>query len=193
MLIGVIVGPAHGGINAVLFYLFAYGIMNTAAFAVLAGLERQGREVESMVDLAGLRLKHGWMAAALSISAASLLGFPPLIGFLGKLYLFIAGVSGGQLALVVIAGINSAISAWYYLALVKSSVMDEPTAQSETVVRRREVWPRVAAIAGSVVILAGPFIAQPLFKAASESSRDDSAANALDDSSENPPISARSE
>ncbi len=168
MLIGVIVGPAHQGVNAVLFYLFAYGVMNTAAFAVLAGLERQGREVESMSDLAGLRLRHGWMAAALSISAASLLGFPPLLGFIGKLYLFIAGVSGGQIVLVVIAGLNSAISAWYYLALIKGSVMDEPTAQSETVVRRREIWPRVAAVLGSIVILAAPFFAQRLFSAASE-------------------------
>ncbi len=83
MLIGVIAGPGLG-INAVLFYLLAYGIMNTAAFAVLAGLERRGQEIESMDDLAGLRQRHPMMAAVMAVSAGSLLGVPPLLGFSGS-------------------------------------------------------------------------------------------------------------
>ncbi|MHC4429137.1 MAG: hypothetical protein ACYS0D_11145 [Planctomycetota bacterium] len=51
------------------------------------------------------------------MAALSLIGFPPLLGFAGKLSLFIAGVEAGRLPLVVIAAVNSAISAFYYLRL----------------------------------------------------------------------------
>jgi NADH-quinone oxidoreductase subunit N len=171
MLIGIIAGPALtggriDGLSAVLFYLLAYGIMNTAAFAVLSGLERNGEEIETLEDLAGLRVRHGLMAAVLSISAGSLLGFPPLLGFVGKLYLFVAGVQAGQIALVVIAGLNSAISAWYYLGLVKQSVMAKSTPQSETVERGRAVWPRLAGVLGALAILVVPIFGQWLINAA---------------------------
>ncbi|UCD73798.1 MAG: NADH-quinone oxidoreductase subunit N [Phycisphaerales bacterium] len=167
MLIGIIAGPALtggriDGLSAVLFYLLAYGIMNTAAFAVLSGLERNEQEIETLEDLAGLRVRYGLMAAVLSISAGSLLGFPPLLGFVGKLYLFVAGVQAGQIALVVIAGLNSAISAWYYLGLVKQSVMARPTPQSETVVRGRVVWPRLAGVLGGLALLVVPIFSQRL-------------------------------
>ncbi|MCH2139302.1 MAG: NADH-quinone oxidoreductase subunit N, partial [Phycisphaerales bacterium] len=84
LLIGIIAGPGLG-FNAVILYLFIYGIGNTASFAVLAALERGGHEIESVEDLAGLRLRHPMMASALAVSAGSLLGFPPLLGFWGKL------------------------------------------------------------------------------------------------------------
>ncbi|MEM7228300.1 MAG: NADH-quinone oxidoreductase subunit N [Planctomycetota bacterium] len=170
MLIGLIAGPEHNGLNAMLFYLFAYGIMNSAAFAVLASLERQGNEIESLDDLAGMRHRYPGMAAVMAISAASLLGFPPLLGFVGKLYLFIAGINAGQILLVVIAGLNSAISAWYYLAIVKYSIMDEPNAQSETVVPRREIWPRIAAVMMTAAIVIVPFFGNSIIRATEQTS-----------------------
>ena len=161
MLIGIIAGPGLG-VNAVLFYLFVYGLMNTGAFAVLAGLERQGQEIESVEDLAGLRLRHGWMATAMAFTAASLLGFPPLLGFIGKLYLFVAGVEAGQIALVVIAGINSAISAWYYLQLVGLPILKGPSARSETVAKTPTPWPRIAAVVTAAAVVLLPIVAAPL-------------------------------
>jgi NADH-quinone oxidoreductase subunit N len=155
ILIGVIAGPGSG-VNAALFYLLVYGVMNTAAFAALAALERQGEEVESLAELAGLRHRHAAMAAVLSIAAVSLIGFPPLLGFWGKLALFMAGMEAGQVALVVIAAVNSAISAFYYLLIVALCLLAMPTAQSETVVRRAVPWPRVAAIATAAAVLVLP-------------------------------------
>lgn len=155
MLIGVIAGPGLG-INSVLFYLAVYGLMNTAAFAVLAGLERKGAEIESVDDLAGLRLKHPAMAVTMAIAAGSLLGIPPLLGFFGKLYLFIAGVEAGHIALVIVAGLNSAISAWYYLGLVGLPILAKPSAQVETIVPAPAVWPRVAAMTGAVAVVVVP-------------------------------------
>ncbi|MHC5004213.1 MAG: NADH-quinone oxidoreductase subunit N [Planctomycetota bacterium] len=164
MLIGVIAGPGLG-INAVLFYLLVYGIANTAAFAVLAGLERRGQEIESMDDLAGLRYRHPTMAVVMALAAGSLLGVPPLLGFIGKLYLFIAGIEAGHLPLVIIAGINSAISAWYYLRLVALPVLQKPTAQSETIVRGPTIWPRVAGVVTAVAVVLLPIWSQAMLAA----------------------------
>jgi len=168
MLIGIIAGPASGGLNAVLFYLFAYGVMNTAAFAVLTALERKGKEVETLDELAGLNRCHRGLTLVFALSAASLLGFPPLLGFIGKLYLFIAGVEAGQIVLIIIAGLNSAISACYYLALVKAPVLDEPNARSETVTVRQPVWPKVAALTGVLLIVAAPFFSSRVWQATNE-------------------------
>lgn len=161
MIIGLIAGPGLG-LNAVLFYLLAYGVTNTAAIAVLAGLERQGEEIENLADLAGLGRRHPVMAAVMAISAASLVGIPPLLGFWGKLYLFIGGVEAGQIMLVVIACVNSAVSAWYYLKLVGMPILSAPTPQAEAVVKGPSVWPRVAAVTGAVAVVGLPVVVQPL-------------------------------
>ncbi|MDY7108422.1 MAG: NADH-quinone oxidoreductase subunit N [Planctomycetota bacterium] len=165
MLIGIIAGPGLG-LNAVLFYLLVYGLMNTGAFAVLAGLERQGQEVESLDDLAGLRQRHPMMAWAMALCAGSLLGFPPLLGFIGKLYLFIAGVEAGQIALVVIAALNSAISAWYYLQLVGYPLLAAPSPRSETIERAPAAWPRVAAVLAALAVVLVPIFSQGLLEQA---------------------------
>jgi NADH-quinone oxidoreductase subunit N len=175
MLIGIIAGPAYAGINAVLFYLLAYGIMNTAAFAVLAGLERRGQEIESMDDLAGLRVRHPGMAVVMALASGSLLGVPPLLGFWGKLYLFIAGVQAGQIALVVIAGLNSAISAWYYLRLIALPIMGKPSAQSETIVPSPFRWPRLAGALMAAAVLLLPVFIAPLFRASAAATQQSNA------------------
>jgi NADH-quinone oxidoreductase subunit N len=165
MLIGIIAGPRLGGVNAVLFYMLVYGLMNTAAFAVLCGLERRGQEIESMDDLAGLRHRHPMMAAVMAIAAGSLLGVPPLLGFFGKLFLLTAGVRAGHVALVVIALINSAVSAAYYLRLVGLPILFKPTVQSETITRGPTMWPRLAGILGSLAVLVLPIFGNAMFNA----------------------------
>jgi NADH-quinone oxidoreductase subunit N len=188
MLIGVIAGPAlltggvagggidHAridGIAAVMFYMLCYGVMNTAAFAVLAALERKGEEIETLDDLSGLRQRHPLMAAAMALAALSLVGMPPLLGFVGKLYLFIAGVQAGQVVLVVIAGLNSAISAFYYLRLVSDPIMGRPTPQSETVVRNPVAWPRLVAVATALAVVVLPVLAGRLLDASRDVSSPD--------------------
>jgi len=167
LLIGIIAGPGLG-VEAVLFYLLAYGVMNTAAFAVLAGLERKGEEIEALDDLAGLRQKHPIMAVVMAVAALSLLGFPPMLGFVGKFMIFVAGVDAGHMPLVVIAALNSAVSAWYYLQLVVLPILSMPNPASETIVPRPVVWPRIAAVITAVAIVGLPFFSNPLLTAAGE-------------------------
>ena len=76
ILVGVIAGTAEG-LDAVLFYLTTYAIATIAVFGVLAGLERHGREIETLDDLAGLWQRHKLMATVLALSGLSMVGLPP--------------------------------------------------------------------------------------------------------------------
>ncbi|MBL9148743.1 MAG: NADH-quinone oxidoreductase subunit N [Phycisphaerae bacterium] len=170
MMIGLIAGPAGidgvSGINATLFYLLSYAIMNVATFGPLASLERNGEEIETFDDIAGLRQRHPWMAASLAIGAGSLIGLPPLLGFWAKLYIFMAGLEAGQWHLVLVAAINSGISVWYYLRLINDPLVAQPTARSETVTNGPSIWPRAAAIVTAGLLIVAPLMLGRLVSAA---------------------------
>ncbi len=136
MLVGLLAGPGDGtfggsGVSAVLFYLAAYGVTNTGAFAVIACLEKRAAdrgeplEVEDFDDLRGLWKREPVLGVVLAVSALSLMGFPPLFGFWAKLPLFTSGIAAGEITLVVVLGINSAIAAFYYLRLLKAAMIDD--------------------------------------------------------------------
>ena len=156
LLIGILAGPG-AGYTAVLIYLVAYGLSNTATFSVLAGLRRSGQEVEFLDDLAGLRERHPIMAWGMAISAGSLLGFPPLLGFWAKLLLFMAGIASGQLVLVIIAGVNSAISAWYYLKIMAIPLVGTPKSDAASIERVDVPGARFA-----VVLISGALLVMPV-------------------------------
>jgi NADH-quinone oxidoreductase subunit N len=160
MLIGVIAGPPLG-IIAVLVYLVIYGATNTSAFATLASLSRDDDSVDSLEDISGLYKRSPLAAASMSISCGSLLGIPPLFGFWGKLMLFAAGVAAGQLPLVIVAAVASAISAWYYLKIIGLSLLSSTTPRSESV-RVTLRWPLIAAVISAIVAIAGPILLSSL-------------------------------
>ena len=117
MLIGVLAGGSRG-MGAVLFYLFAYLFMNFGAFAILTVLVTPAGEHDRLEDLDGLWYRHRWLGLLMTVFMLSLAGFPPLVGFFGKLFLFTAGVSAGWTWLVVIGVLTSVISVAYYLRVV---------------------------------------------------------------------------
>lgn len=145
MLIGLLVGPLAGegpmrdGVAAMLFYIVVYGLMNLGAFAVLASLKVRGESVETYDDLAGLSRKAPLAALAMAVCVFSLMGFPPTAGFLGKVYIFSSAFSLGAahpfhtplVVLAVIAVINSAIGAAYYLRIAAACYLREPTEEVE--------------------------------------------------------------
>jgi len=114
-------GVSFGGLEAMLFYLIAYGAMTVGAFAVLALLSTTERPVERIDDLAGLGRSHPLTALLRTVFLFSLTGLPPTAGFWGKLYLFFAAWSTQSRLyqiLAVVMAINAAIGAWYYLKIV---------------------------------------------------------------------------
>jgi len=115
------------GAAAVLFYLVAYGLGNLGAFAVIGCLERNGDEAQTIDDLSGLSRRNPVLAGILLICMLSLIGLPPMVGFIGKIYLFSPAVHE-HLWLVILAVINSAISAVYYLRVTAACYFGEPPA-----------------------------------------------------------------
>ncbi|MCC6285168.1 MAG: NADH-quinone oxidoreductase subunit N [Phycisphaerales bacterium] len=184
MLVGVLAGAAAGeesgysfaqsGVAAVLFYLLVYGVGNLGAFAVLASMERRNPdgelvEADEFGDVRGLCRSSPLAGWTMVLSALSLLGLPPLLGFFGKFGLFSAGIAAGDYALVVILGLNSAIAAFYYLRLVAVSLLDEPqgSTYAPTTILARPLAGAVSAL-GVIVLIA---FAEPLMQAATKAGR----------------------
>jgi NADH-quinone oxidoreductase subunit N len=126
MMIGLVAGGANGA-GAVLFYLLTYTFTTVGTFGVISLCERTaGEEAVNVGEYAGLARRHPLLAATLALFLLSLVGIPPLAGFVGKFYLFGAAVRAGYLWLAVIAVLNSAIAAYYYLRVIVYMYMREP-------------------------------------------------------------------
>ncbi|OFX11137.1 MAG: NADH-quinone oxidoreductase subunit N [Alphaproteobacteria bacterium RIFOXYD12_FULL_60_8] len=114
------------GVKGILVYLTLYVFMNVGAFAVILSMRRNGAMVEGIDDLAGLSKTNPFMALALSAMMFSMAGIPPLAGFFGKLYVFLAAIESGLYTLAVIGVLTSVVGCFYYIRLVKVMYFDEP-------------------------------------------------------------------
>ena len=187
MLVGLVVGPGQGalagnGLAAVMFYMLCYGFMNLGAFAVIACLERPGpdgtaAEIETIDDLKGLWATHRTLALVMVVCALSLLGLPPLIGFFGKAYLLVAAWSAGEVFLVLVLALNSAVAAYYYLGLVYASLIHDPTPQTNSLRVTPMPLRVVSAVASAVAVVALLLPANALITGADRATRGDGSAN----------------
>lgn len=118
LLVGLAAGTA-AGYSGVLYYLFAYTLMNVGAFGVIAYYERNhGLDFTSIESYAGLGFKVPAMGVMLSIFLFSLAGIPPFVGFVGKYYVFAAAVNAGLVPLAIVGVLASAASVYYYLRVM---------------------------------------------------------------------------
>ena len=124
VLIGIACGNA-AGFRSVLIYLVVYVFMNLGAFAVILAMRRRGEAVESIADLAGLGRTDPALALAMTVFMFSMAGIPPLSGFFGKLYVFLAAVQSGLWGLAIIGVLTSVIGAFYYLRIIKVMYFDD--------------------------------------------------------------------
>ena len=123
LLVGFLGNPATGT-STVLFYLFVYTLANVAAFsAVIAFSSAAGSD--RLEDYAGLARRNPVLALVFTFALLSLAGIPPLGGFVGKLYLFSAAMERGYLWLVIVAALNSVVSLYYYLLVLKQMYIGE--------------------------------------------------------------------
>ncbi len=119
--------PSGGDLAPLIYYFVAYFFMNLGAFHVITVIgSRTG--ATSVADFAGLGRRAPWMAFGLGLCLLSLLGMPPTGGFVGKLQLLSAAVKHDLLWLAILAGINTAISAFYYFKLLKCMYLDRSDA-----------------------------------------------------------------
>ncbi len=125
----VLLGLASGsekGVQSVVFYLSIYLVMTLGVFAIILMMKRKDVMVESVSDLAGLGRTHPMMAFAMLIFMFSLAGIPPLAGFWGKLYIFMAAIEAKLFWPAVLGVLASVVASYYYLRIVKVMYFDEP-------------------------------------------------------------------
>jgi NADH-quinone oxidoreductase subunit N len=138
-------GEQQEAVAAVVFYLLAYAVMNLGAFAVVTLIARTNDRRTEVEDYAGIGFRAPALAFTLSIFLLSLLGLPLTAGFIGKVMVFNAAVKAGFYTLVVIAVLNTAVSAYYYLRLIIVMFFRERTVEWSA--------PRVpASVAAAIVI-----------------------------------------
>ena len=157
----------EAGVYGVLIYMSAYLIMTLGTFAAMLSMQRKGRAVETVEDLAGLGQTNPAMAFFLAMIMFSLAGVPPLAGFFAKFYVFQAAIQANLYWLAVIGVLASVVAAYYYLRIVKMMYFDSP---AEAFDRQGPAVRVVLAIAGLVMLLFWVFPA-PVVEAASAAAR----------------------
>ena len=116
---------SNEGVTAILIYFAVYAFMNLGAFFVVMLIaNRTGSE--DIDDYRGLGYKMPLLGVSLGIFLVSLTGLPPTAGFIAKLYIFMALIDAKMIALVVIAILNSVVSLYYYIRVLRNMFLIRP-------------------------------------------------------------------
>ncbi len=154
-----VVALSKNGARGILVYLFAYLFMNLGAFLVVLLVHRHEGTFD-LRDYPGLMRRAPVLAVTLSLFLLSLMGIPPFVGFLGKLYVFAAIIEKGRAYywFAAVGAVNAAIAAFYYARVLKAIIID-PEEQGEAkpafkVPALDQAWVIVFALANLAPILA---------------------------------------
>lgn len=116
----------EAGVRGILVYMAIYLAMNVGTFCCVLAMRRTGRMVEEIDDLAGLARNQPILAMALALLMFSMAGIPPLAGFFGKYFIFLAAIEAELYTLAIIGVLTSVVGAYYYLRIIKVMYFDEP-------------------------------------------------------------------
>jgi NADH-quinone oxidoreductase subunit N len=163
------------GLEGLLYYGAAYSVMNLGAFAVIAAIQKRSGVNSGLETFAGLVRREPWLAILMSLFLLSLTGIPPTAGFFAKAYVILAAVQASQAGwgslgvLAVIAVLNAAAAAFYYLRVVVYMFMREPRTEVEADVHGRLLWTGLG-VASILTILLG-LVPGPLLDVVSQAAR----------------------
>ena len=154
-----IIGDNNMGVSALMFYTLVYVFSNLAAFGVIGAIENATGKVD-MTDYNGLYKTNPRLSFTMMLAMFSLAGIPPFAGFFSKFFVFTAALNGTASAalyvLVLIALINTIISLYYYLLVVKAMFINEsdsPIATFRSACSERlGMWICVAGIIGLGIV-----------------------------------------
>ena len=118
------------GIQSVLFYIAGYAFTNLTAFMCVMTICNNINS-ENIDDFAGVSSNSPWLSSMLVLSLISLIGLPPSVGLMGKIFLFNAAVQAELVWLALIAFLNSVVSAYYYLKVVRLVYSPDPLSRPE--------------------------------------------------------------
>jgi NADH-quinone oxidoreductase subunit N len=164
-LVGLAAGTA-AGVRGMLIYLAIYIVMSLGVFGCIIAMRRRGRPVELMSDLAGMAGEDARYALALAVLMLAMAGIPPLSGFFGKLYVFLAAVQAGLVPLAVIGVLISVLSTFYYLRIIKIMYFDAGTPNFD----RRHAGVSFVIMASAIVTGLFVFYPTPVTSASQEAS-----------------------
>jgi len=156
-----IIGQSQYGMATVIYFILVYIFSNLGAFGVVSAISNH-TGMENINDYDGLYRTNPKLSLVMMLALFSLAGIPPVAGFFGKFFLFAAAANHGLYILVLIAIINTIISLYYYLLVIKAMFLnrsDRPIAYFKS-----ELYTRL----GLVICIAGIFaigIASSIFEA----------------------------
>jgi NADH-quinone oxidoreductase subunit N len=163
MLIPIAAGNEQGG-TALLFYLIPYGAASVGAFAVVAARERELGQPVTLETLGGMGWERPLLGAAMWVFMLNFAGLPLTGGFVAKFYAFASAYDRGWTWLVVVGVIATAVSLYYYLAVIRAMYMrpSAPVAVAVGGQPPRELALSAAVVASLVVVVVSFFAVQPL-------------------------------
>ncbi|MCH8949825.1 MAG: NADH-quinone oxidoreductase subunit N [Chloroflexi bacterium] len=150
------------GASGVTFFLAAYALTNLGAFFAVMAISARIKSDE-IEDYAGMGRRAPLLAAVLAISFVSLTGIPPTVGFVAKIYIFNAAVQSDLVWLVIVAVLNSALSAYYYLRVVRHMYLAPAPVEGDI---RPGPWLTASLAATGVGVLVVGLVPTPLLDAA---------------------------
>lgn len=172
MLVGVaawrgsgVFGESSTGISAVLFYILAYLFTNLGAFAIVIAVEHQEGSAE-LEAFDGLIRRAPFLAVAFTVFFLSLLGIPPLAGFVGKFAVFGAAVITGNTGIAVVGVLTGVISVFYYFRVVKRMFFHETEGDAPAI--KLAPAATFAVVVSLVMVFAIGIFAQPFLSIAQE-------------------------
>ena len=111
--------------SSIIFFLVSYALANLGSFTAVIAISNKV-DSDLIQDYSGMMKRAPGLSLALTICLMSLIGIPPAAGFIAKFYIFSAGVNSGLIWLVIVAMVNSVISAYYYLRVIKVMWLGQP-------------------------------------------------------------------
>jgi NADH-quinone oxidoreductase subunit N len=129
ILLGIIAGTSQG-MTATVYYVLVYVFSNLAAFGVISAVENQTNGNTLISAFNGLYKNNPKLSLVMMLAVFSLGGIPPFAGFFSKFYIFMAAAEQGQFLLVFIALLNTVVSLYYYLLIIKAMFIKEENEHS---------------------------------------------------------------
>jgi proton-translocating NADH-quinone oxidoreductase chain N len=154
LLMGVAAYKGNFGAPGLLIYILAYTFTNLGAFFIATQVEQRLRS-ENIPDYAGLSQRSPMLAFLMAVFMLSLTGIPPTAGFFGKFYIFGAAINNGLLWLAIVGIVNSTISLYYYVGVIRAMYL-LPPASSERIAEAPALGVALA-ITGVATLVVGIF------------------------------------
>ena len=145
-------GGTPGGMTSMVFYALVYMIANLAVFGVISAIEQRTDGKVSISDYDGLYRTNPRLTLVMTLALFSLGGIPPFAGFFSKFFIFMAAFGAGFKVLVFVALVNTIISLYYYLLIVKAMYINPNEHPVEAF--KSDGWTRVSLLACTLGIVA---------------------------------------